>query len=67
MGNSTAYFSQIIMHGLEKYALYCQKYPIALAWVHFLKYIEFNSKPAIFFLNNKKSNELGLVNPHFFT
>ena len=47
MGNSTAYFSQIIMHGLEKYALYHSKYPIAIAWVHFLKYIEFNFKQVI--------------------
>ena len=33
------------MHGLEKYALYCKKYPIAIVWVHFFKYIVFSSKP----------------------
>ena len=47
MGDSTAYFSQIVMPGLEKYALYCWKYPIDVVWEHFLKYIEINSKPSM--------------------
>ena len=36
-----------IMPGQEKYAIYHKKYPIAIAWVHFLKHIECNSKPYI--------------------
>ena len=38
MGTST------IMPGYESSAIYWKKYPIAIAWVHFLKHIECNSK-----------------------
>ena len=50
MGNSSAHFSQTIVHGLEKYALYHKKYPTARTWVHFFKYIVFSSKPAIYII-----------------
>ena len=51
------------MHGLEKYALYCQKYPIAIAWVHFFKYIVLglNQLPKLYV----NYLALGLVDPLF--
>ena len=42
------------MHGPEKYKLHHKKDPITIAWVHFIKYIAFSSKPFTLFI--KKVN-----------